>query len=105
LICLLSSVWMLRGCEQLPIGSQTVFSGTVRKNGTVLKQARSAEDHGVSAEINTTLMKHLIVAAIYNHSVRFDDSTEGVSLTFLMHIPPAMASGEEMCDELAVEPR
>jgi hypothetical protein len=78
----------VEGYEQLPIGSQTVFSRTVRKNGTVLEQASSAEDNGVSAELNATLMKHLILAATYNRSVRLDDSTEGISLTFLMHIPP-----------------
>jgi hypothetical protein len=69
--------------EQLPLGNQTVYSQTVRKNGTVLKQASSAEDNGVSAELNATVMRHIILGASFNRSIRLSDSTEGVSVAFL----------------------
>jgi hypothetical protein len=76
----------VEGYEQLPVGGQTVFSRTVRKNGTVLKQASSAEDNGVSAELNAAVLKHFILGASFNRSIRLADSTEGLSLTFLFHV-------------------
>jgi hypothetical protein len=82
----------VEGYEQLPVAGQTVFSRTLRKNGTVLKQASSAEDNGISVELNGSLFKHIVLGAIYNRSLRLAESTEGLSLTFLFHIPPGEAA-------------
>jgi hypothetical protein len=78
----------VEGYEQLPIGDQTVYSRTARKNATVLTQASSAEDNGVSVELSGNLLKNVVLAASFNRSVRLNDSTEGLSLTYLFHVPP-----------------
>lgn len=76
----------VEGYEQLPVGEQTVFSRVVRKSGTVLTQASSAEDNGISAGLDATVLKHLVLGATYNRSLRLNDTTEGLSVSFHFHV-------------------
>jgi hypothetical protein len=78
----------VEGYEQLPIGAQTVYSRTTRKNGTVLTDTSSAEDNGFSVELTGNLLRNVVLGTSFNRSVRLNDSSEGFSLTFLLHVPP-----------------
>lgn len=73
--------------EQLPIGQQTVYSRADRKHGAVLNQPSDAEDNGVTLEVDAPSLRRLLVSATLSHSIRLEDTTEAVSLTFLLHVP------------------
>ncbi|GAC1425159.1 MAG: hypothetical protein NVSMB62_22260 [Acidobacteriaceae bacterium] len=87
--------------EDLPIGSQQVSGSTKGKRGLVGRGNRGkknqtgqtstagttssslAEDNGVNASVDIPLNPHLVVSGVYGYSLRQQDGTAGVSLTFL----------------------
>lgn len=75
--------------EQLPIGAQTVYSRASRKKGAVLTQASDAEDNGVTFEVDAPAMRRLLLTANVSHSIRLNDTTTGVTLEWLLHVPGA----------------
>lgn len=87
--------------EDLPIGAQLVSGSTKGKRGVVGRGNRGkksqtgqtstatstssglAEDNGVNASLDIPLNPHVVVSGVYGYSLRQQDSTAGVSLTFL----------------------
>lgn len=85
--------------EDLPIGAQQVSGSTKGKGGTVGRGNRGkknqagttaasssglAEDNGVNASLDIPLNSHLVVSGAYGYSLRQQDGTAGISLTFLL---------------------
>ncbi len=75
--------------EQLPLSTQTVYSRTTRKHGAVLTQPGDAEDNGVNLELDAPYFRRFLLSATFSQSIRLDDTTEAVSLAFLLHVPGA----------------
>ncbi|MDQ1693953.1 MAG: hypothetical protein QOH85_1488 [Acidobacteriaceae bacterium] len=74
--------------EQLPLGAQTVYSRVNRKKGgAVLTRASDAEDNGVNLELDAPPMRRLLLSSNFSHSVRLGDTSEGVTLGFLLVVP------------------
>ena len=77
----------LEGYEQLPLGTQTVYSRTARKKGTLLTRASDAEDNGFSVGLDAPAVHRLALGANYSHSIRLNDTTVGLSVALLLHAP------------------
>ncbi len=78
------------GYEQLPIGAQTVYSRAARKNGkVVLMQPSDGEDNGINFELDAPVVRRFLLSASLSQSIRLGETTESVSLAFLLHVPGA----------------
>lgn len=73
--------------EQLPLGAQSVYSRANRKKGAVLTRASDGEDNGFTFELDAPPLRRLALSANLSHSLRLGDTTEGLTLSFLLHAP------------------
>jgi hypothetical protein len=83
--------------EDLPLGTQTVTSVTSNgKKGkkaatiTTTSQKSVGEDNGFLNTLDVPL-GHVVLTAVYNHSLRNDDNTAGFGITFLLRAPKRSA--------------
>ena len=84
--------------EQLPLGTQVVYSRGNRKaskaagrgrggKGTLLTQTSDGEDNGVTLELDTPPIHRVSFGASYSRSIRLDDTTLGLAMTLVLHAP------------------
>ena len=76
--------------EELPLSAQTLYSTTGRgkKKKRVATGKSIAEDNGFATSLDIPLTPHLTGSGSYNRSLRAQDDTFGLSLTFLLKPPP-----------------
>jgi hypothetical protein len=79
--------------EELPLNSSTIYSGarSGKKKATAATTAGSAEDNGFSTSLDLPLSGRVTLSGFYDRSIRNDDDTGGLSLTFLLKPPPKPA--------------
>ncbi len=72
--------------EQLPIGSQKVYTDVERKDKKIAVQAANsnAEDNGFTATLDIPTAWHVEFTAYGNRSFRLQDTTIGVTMTFAL---------------------
>ncbi len=77
--------------EQLPVGSQKVYTDVERKDKKIAVQASNsnAEDNGFTATLDIPTARHMDFTAYGNRSLRLHDTTIGVTLTFSLRSPKA----------------
>jgi hypothetical protein len=77
--------------EQLPIGSQKVYTDVKRKDKKVVVRAANsnAEDNGFTATLDIPATRHVDLTAYGNRSFRLHDTTIGVTLTYSLRAPKA----------------
>ncbi|MHB8302889.1 MAG: hypothetical protein ACYDC6_08655 [Acidobacteriaceae bacterium] len=88
--------WIVRGdaYEQLPIGTQKIFTNVIRRKKRVLILTNSsAEDNGLTVYLSSPATSHFQISSYYNDSLRLGDDTVGLTITlqlktFQMHILP-----------------
>jgi hypothetical protein len=75
--------------EQLPMGTQTVFTTIQREAGgsTILHNSSAADDYGVTTRFDLPITQKLGLTANYDHSVPLQDTTVSVSLTLIVYKP------------------
>jgi hypothetical protein len=80
--------------EDLPIGSQTLYSttGKGKKKVTTASSTGIAEDNGFTNSLDIPVASHLTLSGFYNRSLRSHIDTVGFSLTFLLRPPPRQTS-------------
>jgi hypothetical protein len=84
--------------EELPLGNQKIYGKAPGKNTPTGRRARgntsvpvspgAAEDNGVSVSLDAPVNAHIVLSGIYGHSIRQQDDTVGVSLTYLLRARP-----------------
>ncbi len=77
--------------EQLPVGNQKVYTDAERKDKKIAVQAANsnAEDNGFTATLDIPTARHVEFTAYGNRSIRLQDTTIGVTLTFSLRSPKA----------------
>jgi hypothetical protein len=70
--------------EQLPLGSQKIYTVVVRdkKKVPLLRSNGNAEDNGVTTSANWEAARHMDLSAYYSRSFRLRDNTFGFTVTF-----------------------
>lgn len=76
------------GYEQLPIGTQTLYSRITRKHGAILTQTSDAEDNGINVELDAPGTSRILLSTSFSRSIRLDDTTASLSLVIVLHAPP-----------------
>ena len=79
----------LDGYEQLPIGSQTVYTSVVRKKKTktLLTGTSDADDFGVNASFDMPVGRRMSFSSDYSYSIPLQDATIGFTLSLLVLRP------------------
>jgi hypothetical protein len=81
------------GYEELPLNSSTIYSAarSGKKKATTATTAGNAEDNGYTTSLDIPLNRRITLSGFYNRSIRNDDDTSDLSLTFLLKPPPKPA--------------
>jgi hypothetical protein len=76
--------------EELPLNLSTIYTAarSGKKKATAATTAGNAEDNGFTTSLDIPLSGRTTVSGFYNRSIRNDDDTAGLSLTFLLKPPP-----------------
>ena len=75
------------GYEQLPFGSQTVYTATGRPGAPNQPQVATTfatEDNGVTTSVGIPLSSHLTLSGYYNRSLRLHDDTVSIGITYVL---------------------